>query len=148
MGSVRILLADDHQTVLKTVARMLAGDFDVVGAVENGKLAVEAVAALDPDIVVLDISMPVMDGLEAASLLKQSGSRARVIFLTVQAQPEFVSAAFSAGAKGYVLKAHLVTDLVPAIREVLQGRAFASSSLGMNETASIRPPTALPGQEA
>jgi len=148
MGCARILLADDHQTVLKTVARLLAGDFDVVGAVENGKLAVEAVAALNPDIVVLDISMPVMDGLEAASLLKQSGSRTRVIFLTVQAQPEFVSAAFSAGAKGYVLKTYLITDLVPAIRQVLEGRVFASSSLGMDETANIGPPTGPPGQEA
>ena len=124
------MLAGDYPAILEKAARLLAVDFDVVGAVENGKLAVEAVAALDPDIVVLDISMPVMDGLKAASLLKQSGSRARVIFLTVQAQPEFVSAAFWAGAKGYVLKACLITDLVPAIREVLEGRVFASSPLG------------------
>lgn len=148
MGCPRILLADDHQTVLKTVAQLLAGDFDVVGAVENGKLAVEAVATLDPDIVVLDISMPVMDGLKAASLLRQSGSRARVIFLTVQSQPEFVSAAFSAGAKGYVLKAYLITDLVPAIREVLEDRVFASSSLGMDEMASIRALAGPSGQDA
>jgi len=138
MGCARILLADDHQAMLETVAHVLAVDFDVVGVVENGKLAVEAVAALDPDIVVLDISMPLIDGLEAASLLKQSGSRARVIFLTVQAQPEFVSAAFSAGAKGYVLKTCLITDLVPAIREVLAGGVFVSSSLAMDETAAIR----------
>jgi len=87
MGSARILLADDHQPMLETVARVLAVDFDVVGAVANGKLAVEAVAALGPDIVVLDISMPVMGGLEAASLLKQSGSRARVIFLPYKRSP-------------------------------------------------------------
>jgi len=132
------LLADDHQAVLGTVARLLAVDFDVVGAVENGELAVEAVVALDPDIVVLDISMPVMNGIEAASRLKKSGSRARVIFLTVQTQPDFVTAAFLAGALGYVLKPRVCTDLVPAIREVLEGRIFASPSLGINEAAGVR----------
>jgi len=129
MVRARILLADDHEAILETVTRLLAADFDVVGAVENGELAVGAVAALDPDVVVLDISMPVMNGIEAASRLKKSGSRARLIFLTVQTQPDFVSAAFSAGGRGYVLKPRLGTDLVPAIREVLDGRIFASPSL-------------------
>jgi DNA-binding NarL/FixJ family response regulator len=140
MGRARILLADDHPGVMETVKQLLAIDFDVVAAVENGKLAVEAVAALDPDVVILDISMPVMNGTEAASRLRKSGSRAKVIFLTVQTQPDFVTAAFLAGALGYVLKPHLSTDLVPAIREVLEGRIFASPSLGMDETAGMRPP--------
>ena len=135
MGCTRILLADDHQGFLATVVRLLAADFDVVGAVENGELAVQAAASLDPDVVVLDIAMPVMNGIEAACRLKKSGSRASVIFLTVQTQPDFVTAAFSAGALGYVLKPRLITDLVPAIREALEGRIFASSSLGMDETA-------------
>jgi DNA-binding NarL/FixJ family response regulator len=128
---VRILLADDHRTILEMVTRLLAVDFDVVGAVENGERAVQAVANLNPDVVVLDISMPVMNGIEAASRLKESGSRVRVVFLTVQTDPDFVTAAFSAGALGYVLKPCLGTDLVPAIREVLEGRIFASPSLGI-----------------
>jgi len=133
------LLVDDHQAVLDTVTRLLAVDFDVVGAVENGELAVQAVASLDPDVVVLDIAMPVMNGIEAASRLKKSGSRARLIFLTVQTQPDFVAAAFSVGALAYVVKPCLANDLVPAIREALEGRIFVSPSLGMDETAAVRP---------
>jgi DNA-binding NarL/FixJ family response regulator len=138
MGHARILLADDHQAILETVTRLLAVDFDVVGAVENGEQAVQAVAKLDPDVVVLDISMPLMNGIEAAARLKNSGSRARVVFLTVQEQPDFVNAAFSTGALGYVVKSHLCTDLVPAIKEVLEGRIFASQSLNVDETAGTR----------
>ena len=130
MGCARILLADDHQAMLETVVRVLAVDFDVVGAVGDGEQAVQAVVNLDPDVVVHDISMPVMNGFEVASCLRQSGSRAKVIFLTAQTNQDFVSAAFSAGAKGYVLKACLITDLVPVIREVLEDRVFASCSLG------------------
>jgi CheY-like chemotaxis protein len=79
VGAARILLADDHQAILERVTRLLAVDFDVVGAVESGEQAVQAVANLDPDVVVLDVTMPVMDGIEAASRLKKSGSRARVV---------------------------------------------------------------------
>jgi len=135
MAHARLLLADDHRAVLDTVTRLLAVDFDVVGAVENGELAVQAVASLDPDVVVLDISMPVMNGIEAASRLKKSGSRARLIFLTVQTQPDFVTAAFSVGAVGYVVKPCLSNDLIPAIREALEGRIFVSPSLGVDAAA-------------
>lgn len=82
MGHARILLADDHNAILETVARLLAVDFDVVGAVEDGAQALQAVASLDPDVVLLDISMPIVSGIEAASRLKKSGSRTKVIFLT------------------------------------------------------------------
>jgi len=134
----RILLADDHQAVLKTVTQLLAVDFDVVGAVENGELAVQAVTNLDPDILILDISMPVMNGIEASSHLNKAGSRARVIFLTVQTQSDFVTAAFSVGAAGYVVKSCLTNDLIPAIREALEGRIFVSPSLGMDEMPAVR----------
>jgi len=137
MAHARLLLADDHRAVLDTVTRLLAVDFDVVGAVENGELAVQAVASLDPDVVVLDISMPVMNGIEAASRLKKSGSRARLIFLTVQTQPDFVTAAFSVGAVGYVVKPCLSNDLIPAIREALEGRIFVSPSLGVDAAAAV-----------
>jgi len=138
MGCARILLADDHQAMLETVSRVLAVDFDIVGTVGDGEQAVQAVVSLDPDVVVLDISMPVMNGFEAASCLRQSGARAKVIFLTAQTNQDFVSAAFSAGALGYVLKTRLMTDLVPAVREVLEGRTFASPCLGTDETARLR----------
>ena len=132
MGLPRILLADDHPEMLKKVAQLLEGDFEVVAAVENGERLIEAAINLDPDLIVLDISMPVLNGIEAACRLKESASRAKVIFLTMHEDPGFVTAAFSAGALAYVLKARLVTDLIPAIREVLQGHVFASPLASMH----------------
>src|SRR5271167_2060650 len=132
MGLPRILLADDHPDMLKKVAQLLKGDFEVVAAVENGERLIEAAINLDPDLIVLDISMPVLNGIEAARCLKESGSQAKVIFLTMHEDPGFVTAAFSAGALGYVVKTRLVTDLIPAIREVLQGHVFASPLASMH----------------
>lgn len=129
MGESRILLADDQKEMLETVAQLLQGEFVIVAAVENGKRVIEAVATLDPDVLVLDISMPIMSGLEAATRLKVSGAKAKVIFLTVYEDPDMVEAAFSAGALGYVLKGRIATDLVPAMREVLQDRIFVSPSV-------------------
>jgi DNA-binding NarL/FixJ family response regulator len=147
-GRARILLADDHRGMLDIVARLLTEEFEIVAAVENGERAVEAAAALDPNVVILDISMPVMNGIEAAMRLKASGSRAKVIFLTVQAQAEFVSKAFSTGAFGYVLKPRLATDLIPAVREVLEDRTFPPQSPGIDEDVaevqSQQPPSARP----
>jgi len=124
---IRILLADDQQEMLETVARMLEDEFDVVAAVANGERVIEAAIRLAPDLLVLDISMPVMNGLEAAARLKESGSEAKVIFLTVHEDPVIVEAAFSVGARGYVLKQRLAKDLILAIREALDGRIFISA---------------------
>jgi DNA-binding NarL/FixJ family response regulator len=132
MGLPRIVLADDHPEMLEKVAQLLEGDFEVVAAVENGERLIEAALNLDPDLIVLDISMPVLNGIEAACRLKESASRAKVIFLTVHEDPEFVAAAVSAGAVGYVLKPRVVTDLIPAIREALQGHLFASPQVSMH----------------
>jgi DNA-binding NarL/FixJ family response regulator len=123
-----VLLADDQPEMRETVIRLLEGEFHVVGAVENGKRVLELAPSLSPDILVLDICMPVLGGIEAASRLKESGSTTRVIFLTVHEDIDFVEAARSAGALGYVLKPFLATDLVPAIRKALQGKAFVSRS--------------------
>ena len=90
---------------------------------------IEAVARLDPDLLVLDISMPILSGIEAAYRLKGSGSRAKVIFLTVHGDPDYFEAAFCVGDLGYVLKPRLVVDLIPAIREVLKGHIFVSPSV-------------------
>ncbi len=125
----RILLADDQQAILETTAQLFDGEFDIVAAVQDGERVIEAVARLDPDILVLDISMPVMSGIEAAARLKESACKAKVIFLTVHDDPDYVEAAFSVGAFGYVLKARLNVDLLPAIREVLRGHTFVSSPL-------------------
>jgi DNA-binding NarL/FixJ family response regulator len=131
MGIPRILLADDHHEMLEKVAHLLEGEFEVLASVENGRRLVETALNLDPDLIVRDISMPVLNGIAAACHLKDSAPRAKVIFLTVHEDPAFVTAAFSAGALGYVLKHRLVADLIPAIREVLHGHVFASQPVSM-----------------
>jgi DNA-binding NarL/FixJ family response regulator len=133
------LLADDQQEMLETVARLLEEDFPVIAAVANGERVIEAAVRLAPDVLVLDISMPVLNGIEAAYRLKESGSRAKVIFLTVHKDPDFVDAAFSVGARGYVLKQRLATDLVPAIRRVVHDHIFVSPSVRMSKNGRQQP---------
>jgi DNA-binding NarL/FixJ family response regulator len=135
----RILLADDQQEMLEAVARLLEDEFDVVGTVKNGEQAIEAATRLAPDILVFDISMPVMNGLEAALRLKGSGSKAKVIFLTVNEDPVIVEAALSFGALGYVLKQRLVRDLIPAIHHAIENRVFVSSTMNLEENRWRQP---------
>lgn len=126
MAKIRVLLADDHIAILARIRRGLGDQFDIVDAVKNGQEAVEAVLRLDPDVLVTDISMPLLDGFQAASRIRNAGSRTKVIFLTVHEDVDFVSAAFAAGASGYVTKSRLATDLVSAINDALLGRSFVS----------------------
>ena len=121
MGKPTVLLADDLPQMRKIVAELLESECDVVAAVENGQLAVEAVARLDPDIVVLDISMPVLNGFQAASRLRKLGCRTKVIMLTVHEDKVLMEAAYALGVVGYVLKNRLYADLVPAIQNALCG---------------------------
>jgi len=126
---IRILVADDHQPILDRVAALLSEDFTIVAAVNAGDAAVGAARQLRPDVLVLDISMPGLNGFEAASQMKDAGSTAVVIFLSVHDEPEFLDAAWKAGALGYVRKSHLGSDLIPAIRSALAGRRFVSASI-------------------
>jgi len=116
--------------MVEGLARLLAGEFDVVGTAADGSVALHAAAHLDPDAIVLDISMPNVDGIEVARRLRASGSRAKVIMLTVHDDPDFLHAALEAGALGYVLKSRLPADLLPAIRSALAGRIFVSQVKG------------------
>lgn len=122
----RVLLVDDNEAMLARAAAVLETGCVVVGAERNGRAALEAAGNLHPEVIVLDISMPGMTGLEVASELNQSGSTAAVVFLTVHDEEEFVAAARAAGAVGYVVKARLAFDLVPAVREAVEGRTFIS----------------------
>jgi len=129
MSKFRVLLADDHETIRAQVRSVLSKEFDVVGAVTNGQDAVEEVHRLDPDVLVIDISMPILNGLQAASQLQSTKCRTKVVFLTVHEDQDFVAAAFSVGASGYVTKSHGTTDLVPAIRDAIEGRTYISQSI-------------------
>lgn len=126
MGKIRVLLADDHEPILKKVRMVLGDEFDIVGAVGNGRDAIAEVQHLDPDVLVIDIAMPTLNGLQAASRLMSCKVRTKIVFLTVHEDQDFVDAALSAGASGYVTKSHLTTDLVPAIREALRGGTYVS----------------------
>jgi len=136
---IRILLADDQREILETVARLLEDEFDIVATVANGVRAIEAAVRLAPDLIVLDISMPVLNGMEAAFQLKELGSRAKVVFLTVHEDPVLIEAALSVGARGYVLKQRLATDLIPAIRQVLDDLIFVSTSVRIGKTLRQQP---------
>lgn len=129
MERASVLLADDHGDFLATAVRHLEPHFDVLKAVSDGEALLDQAAKLAPDIVVLDISMPVLSGIQAARRLKAAGSPARIVFLTMHADTDYVRAALETGASGYVVKSRLATDLLPCIREVLAGRSFVSPSI-------------------
>lgn len=124
----RILLADDHPLMLERVAKFLQSTFDVVGVAHNGLEMVDEAIRLKPDIIVADISMPGLDGIEAAHRLHEMGVGASVVFLTIHESPEFVEACLAEGALGYVVKSRVKTDLIPAINAALSGQCFVSST--------------------
>jgi|SRR5262252_3226585 len=125
----RVLLADDEREFLRAVELQLKDEFEIVGTTADGARTVALTTKLSPDVVVLDISMPIASGLDAALCLGQQHCPARIVFLTVHDDPDFVQAALRAGATGYVLKPRLVTDLVPAIWAALSGAVFLSPPL-------------------
>lgn len=124
MDRPRVLLADDHAPVLEVVRAILEPHYDVVGTVGDGQAAIAAAERLHPDVVILDISMPEMSGIEAARRLAEGGLR--IVFLTVHLEEALVDVALASGALAYVHKARAAEDLLPAIREVLEGRVFIS----------------------
>ena len=132
MHTARILLADDHKEIRDKVKRYLEAEFNVIDAVEDGRALLEAAARLDPDVCLLDISMPELDGIETANQLKENGSKAKVIFLTVHEDSDFLQAALKSGASGYVVKRRMASDLHLAVKEALAGRIFISSSVASN----------------
>ena len=127
LSKIRVLLADDNIQVLEYVRDFLSGNScEVVSAVTDGQAAVGAAAQLLPDVVVLDLSMPVFNGIEAAKRMLEARPSTRVVFLTVEKDRETCSAAMETGACGYVLKPRLATDLIPAIELAKDGRRFVS----------------------
>jgi DNA-binding NarL/FixJ family response regulator len=132
VSRARILVADDHKMMRDLVVHVLNREFEVLEALSDGQALLEAAARLLPDVCVLDISMPKMGGIEAATRLKESGSASKIVFLTIHDDADFVAAALETGAKGYVIKSRLAADLLIAVRDVLAGGIFVSS-LGCNE---------------
>lgn len=111
---------------MEIVKNLVGATCEVVGSLPNGRSLFEAAMILKPDIIVTDISMPVLNGIEAAKELHEAGSTSKIIFLTVHSDPDFLASCLATGALGYVIKSRTATDLMPAIREVLAGRIFIS----------------------
>ena len=122
-----VLLADDHSLVLESVSAILADDFDIVAAVSDGRQALQASLRLDPDVIVLDVTMPELDGFQTANELKRAGSRATIVFLTMHQADEYVAAAVNSGAQGYVLKTRIHSDLAGALDHAIGGRVVVPS---------------------
>ena len=130
-----MLLADDHPAMLALTATALAEEYLVVGRVGDGHELLADAERLHPDVIVLDISMPGLNGIEAARRLRSSHNPARLVFLTVHEDREFARAALDAGGLGYVVKTRLVSDLLPAIRAALADRRFISPTIFLEENA-------------
>jgi DNA-binding NarL/FixJ family response regulator len=126
MSRPRVLLADDHRLLREAFAKLLAPDCDVVGTVADGRAALAAAQELKPDIIVLDIAMPSLNGLDAARQIKAVLPDVKVIFLTMNEDPDVAAAAFRSGASGYLLKNSAASELLQAIREVFQGRSYVT----------------------
>jgi DNA-binding NarL/FixJ family response regulator len=122
----RVLVADDLASVLVAVTALLGESFDIVAAVSDGQSALDAILELEPDLALLDISMPGKNGLDVARELKNHASMTRIVFLTVHEDSDIIAACLSAGALGYVFKALMDSDLIPAMNDALAGRVFVS----------------------
>lgn len=137
MTRPRVLLADDHTLLLHAFRLLLEPRFEVVGAVEDGEALLEAAAALSPDVVVTDVSMPRLDGIDACRLLRERCPGARVVFLTVAEEPEVAAAAFSAGASAFILKSSTATLLVQAIEAALAGRLYLTPRIAGGDVDAL-----------
>jgi DNA-binding NarL/FixJ family response regulator len=126
MKQIRVLLADDHKIVLEGLRSLLEDEFELVGTVEDGRALVAEAEHLRPDVIVVDISMPLLNGIEAVRQIKTTDPHIKVVFLTMHPDVLYATRAFEAGASGYVLKHSATSELVTAIREASKGRTYVT----------------------
>ena len=122
-----IVVADDHARLLEEISKLLTPGYNILATVSNGLMAVDAVRRFNPDIAVLDIAMPELDGIGAAREMRQTSSGTRIVFLTLYDDKDYISAAMETGVLGYVLKCFMHSDLIPAIENALAGNIFVSA---------------------
>jgi len=145
-----LLLADDHPMMVDGLKKLLEMDFDVLGTAADGRALLEAADALRPDLVITDISMPVIDGIEATRRLRSLVPAARVLILSVYSEPSWVRAAFEAGAYGYLTKVSAAEEIETAVREVLKGNFYVSpavaSAVVIERAVAVQPERPAPGE--
>ncbi len=137
MRRPRVLLADDHKIVAEGLRSLLEPEFELVGLVEDGRALVAAAQKLNPDVIVADISMPLLNGIEAARQLKKGTSQAKIVFLTMHPDVMYATRALEAGASAYVLKHAAPSELITAIREALKGRIYLTPMIAKDVLESF-----------
>jgi DNA-binding NarL/FixJ family response regulator len=130
MRKTRVLLADDHRIFLEGLKGLLEPEFDLVGNVEDGRALVKEAERLRPDVIVADISMPLLNGIDAVRQLKKSDNRTKVVFLTMHPDVSFAKLAFEVGASGYVIKNSASSELITAIHAVMRGKTYVTPEIG------------------
>jgi DNA-binding NarL/FixJ family response regulator len=138
MHRSRILIADDHNLLAELCKKLLEHEFEVVGTVCDGRALVEAAAELKPDVIVVDIAMPVLNGLDAARQVREMFPAVKLIFLTMNPDPEVAAEAFRRGASGYLLKTCASSEMVTAVRNVLRGIPYLSPTLSKDTVDFLR----------
>lgn len=126
MRKTRVLLADDHRIVLEGLKNLLEPEFELVGTVTDGRALVNEALKLNPDVIVVDISMPLLNGIEAVRQIRKTEERIKVVFLTMHPDASYAAMAFDAGASGYVLKNSASRELITAIGEAMKGRTYVT----------------------
>lgn len=149
MTKPRVLMADDHSLILAGLRKLVEAECEVVGAVEDGRALIEAAQRLRPDLILLDISMPLLNGLEAARQLTKLVPESKLIFLTMHASSTYATEAFQAGASGYLLKRSAASELSQAIKFVLQGQHYVTPLITKDVLDSVfKPSTGKRGKPA
>lgn len=136
MRKPRIVLADDDRDFLQAIQTLLGSEFEIVASVGDGFALIEAAAVHEPDLIVTDISMPLLSGFRAARQLRRDRPSVPIIFLTISEEPAFIAEVQKLGVSGYVVKRSTASDLMPAIRAVLQGSSFISAGLRKSDQPS------------
>ena len=145
MRKFRVLLADDHKIVLEGLKSLLEPEFDLVGTVEDGSALVKEAERLHPDVIVADISMPLLNGIEAVRQIKKTDDRIKVVFLTMHPDVAYATMAFEAGASGYVLKGSASRELITAINDAMKERTYVTPMIAGELLQSYK--KTQPGQD-
>jgi DNA-binding NarL/FixJ family response regulator len=146
MSKPRVMLADDHQLVAQGIRSLLEPEFELVGIVADGRELLAAAAKLRPDVIVMDITMPSLNGIEAARQLRKADARPKVVFLTMHHDAAYAARALEAGAAGFVLKHSAASELITAIREALQGRSYVTPLIAGELLQAYRKKDRHPGE--
>src|SRR5450631_1909818 len=138
MKRARVLIADDHNLIAELCKKLLETDFDVVGMVSDGRALLLAAEELKPDVIVLDITMPFLNGLDAGRQIKEMLPAVKLVYLTMNTDTEVAAEAFERGASGYLLKTCAASEMVVAVREALRGKSYMSRSMSRDAVDSLR----------